>query len=38
MHWLLNTAFCEEKVRIRAKERLEVFARIRQIYLNLIKE
>lgn len=37
MHWSLDTAFCEDNSRIRADDRAEAFARIRQICLNLLK-
>ncbi len=37
MHWSLDTAFCEDNSRIRADDRAEAFARIRQIFLNLLK-
>lgn len=37
MHWSLDTAFCEDNSRIRAGDRAEAFARIRQICLNLLK-
>ncbi|MBU5700867.1 ISAs1 family transposase [Vibrio cholerae] len=37
MHWALDTAFCEDNSRIRADDRAEAFARIRQICLNLLK-
>lgn len=37
MHWSLDTAFCEDNSRIRADDRAEAFARIRQMCLNLLK-
>ncbi|SQD80133.1 transposase (fragment) [Moritella yayanosii] len=37
MHWSLDTAFREDDSRIRADERAESFARIRQMSLNLLK-
>ncbi len=37
MDWSLDTAFCEDNSRIRADDRAEAFARIRQICLNLLK-
>ncbi|HAS6408587.1 TPA: ISAs1 family transposase, partial [Vibrio vulnificus] len=37
MHWSLDTAFCEDNSRIRADDRVEAFARIRQMCLNLLK-
>lgn len=37
MHWSLDTAFCEDNSRVRADDRAEAFARIRQICLNLLK-
>jgi len=37
MHWLLDTAFSEDASRIRAEDRAESFARIRQVCLNLLK-
>jgi len=37
MHWPLGTAFCEDNSRIRADDRAEAFASIRQMCLNLLK-
>ncbi|MCG3727869.1 transposase, partial [Vibrio cincinnatiensis] len=37
MHWSLDTAFCEDNSRIRADDRAEALARIRQMCLNLLK-
>ncbi|WED26871.1 hypothetical protein L3V77_00995 [Vibrio sp. DW001] len=37
IHWSLDTAFFEENSRIRADDRAEAFARIRQVCLNLLK-
>lgn len=37
MHWVLDTAFKEDACRIRADDRAEAFARIRQVCLNLLK-
>ncbi len=36
MHCSLDTAFCEDNSRIRADDRAEAFARIRQMCLNLL--
>lgn len=37
MHWSLDTAFCEDNSCIRADDRAEAFAKLRQICLNLLK-